>query len=300
MPPPASPLAFSIHALRLAALDALCASDIHSKQAALQDCVLALSAAENANAATAATTQTEGLDSGHIPEPLHLPGRPARPELRPHRDISTASLHTPEGLPRLLHSIAHIEFNAINLALDAVWRFAAMPLAFYADWLQVAHEEAYHFKLLQDLLLELGYAYGDFPAHTGLWEMTEKTKADITARMALVPRTLEARGLDATPPMQARLRKLGTPVALKAVAVLDIILRDEVGHVRIGNHWYGWLCARQGLDPVAHYQVLTEQYQAPRLRAPFNEAARLAAGFSAVELAALQEVALQKPSTMQA
>jgi uncharacterized ferritin-like protein (DUF455 family) len=118
--------------------------------------------------------------------------------------------------------------------------------------------------------------------------MTEKTKADITARMALVPRTLEARGLDATPPMQTRLRKLGTPMALKAVAVLDIILHDEIGHVRIGNHWYGWLCARQGLDPVVHYASLVRIYQAPRLRSPFNEAARLAAGFSRAELDQLQ------------
>ena len=175
-----------------------------------------------------------------------------------------------------------------------------MPLPFYADWVQVATEEAQHFALLQDLLQELGYAYGDFPAHTGLWDMAEKTKTDITARMALVPRTLEARGLDATPPMQAKLRKLGTPMALKAVAVLDIILRDEVGHVRIGNHWYGWLCKQQGLDPVAHYQTLTQQYKAPRLHAPFNEAARLAAGFSAAELLALQAGAWQKPSTMPA
>ena len=164
--------------------------------------------------------------------------------------------------------------------------------AFYADWLQIAMEEATHFSLLENLLSELGYRYGDFPAHTGLWDMTEKTKADITARMALVPRTLEARGLDATPPMQAKLRKLGTPMALQAVAVLDIILRDEIGHVRIGNHWYGWLCARQGLDPVAHYAHLIQTYQAPRLRAPFNQSARLAAGFSPEELAQLSQTAM--------
>ena len=282
-----------LHLLRLAALSALEAPDPQRKQSALQLCQNALVAALHAlNHAPTAPCP--------IPEPNTLPGRPARPELRPHRGITTASLHTPEGLPRLLHSLAHIEFNAINLALDAVWRFDAMPLPFYADWVQVATEEAQHFALLQDLLQELGYAYGDFPAHTGLWDMAEKTKTDITARMALVPRTLEARGLDATPPMQAKLRKLGTPMALKAVAVLDIILRDEVGHVRIGNHWYGWLCEQQGLDPVAHYQTLTQQYKAPRLHAPFNEAARLAAGFSAAELLALQAGAWQKPSTMPA
>lgn len=280
----------ALYTLRLSALDALLALDIDSKKAAVQLCQAQLKTVRACVTDALAPTPPS---STKIPEPAHLPGRPARPELRPHREISTHSLHTPEGLPRLLHSVAHIEFNAINLALDAVWRFEAMPLQFYVDWLQVAEEEAYHFSLLQNLLLELGYSYGDFPAHTGLWEMTEKTKRDITARMALVPRTLEARGLDATPLMQARLRKLGTPMALKTVAVLDIILRDEVGHVRIGNHWYGWLCARQNLDPVAHYASLVETYQAPRLRAPFNEAARLAAGFSAAELAALALTALR-------
>jgi uncharacterized ferritin-like protein (DUF455 family) len=281
-----------IYALRLAALTALQASSIENKKVGLVACQSHLKHLKHLKAVrinTALTPQAPvDAQAASIAEPAQLPGRPTHPQLRPHREITTASLYTPEGLPRLLHSIAHIEFNAINLALDAVWRFDAMPLQFYTDWLQVAQEEAYHFGLLQDLLLELGYSYGDFPAHTGLWDMTEKTKADITARMALVPRTLEARGLDATPPMQTRLRKLGTPMALKAVAVLDIILHDEIGHVRIGNHWYGWLCARQGLDPVAHYASLVRIYQAPRLRSPFNEAARLAAGFSRAELDQLQ------------
>jgi uncharacterized ferritin-like protein (DUF455 family) len=300
----------SLFPLRLAALHALQASSFAAKNTALVLCQNSFEdMAHTSNLDASSPIASSPITSGSIEETLGLPGRPARPELRPHREITTASLHTPEGLPRLLHSLAHIEFNAINLALDALWRFDAMPLQFYADWLQVAQEEAYHFGLLQNLLEELGYRYGDFPAHTGLWDMTEKTKADITARMALVPRTLEARGLDATPPMQAKLRKLGTPMALKTVAALDIILRDEVGHVRIGNHWYGWLCARQGLDPVAHYADLLQTYAAPRLRAPFNQAARLAAGFSAAELAILQKndaekdahaKSLQKPSTMSA
>ena len=271
----------ALDALRLLALEALRGQTIEHKKSGLQRCLAQLARAQTWPASSS-------LD---IPEPQNLPGRPARPQLQAHRDIPSASLYTREGLPRLLHSVAHIEFNAINLALDAVWRFKAMPLAFYADWLQIAMEEATHFSLLENLLSELGYRYGDFPAHTGLWDMTEKTKADITARMALVPRTLEARGLDATPPMQAKLRKLGTPMALQAVAVLDIILRDEIGHVRIGNHWYGWLCARQGLDPVAHYAHLIQTYQAPRLRAPFNQSARLAAGFSPEELAQLSQTA---------
>ena len=140
-----------------------------------------------------------------------------------------------------------------------------------------------------DLLQTLGHDYGDFPAHDGLWEMCIKTQDDVTARMALVPRTLEARGLDATPLIQARLRKVNSPAALKAVAILDIILRDEIGHVAVGNHWYGWLCAEQGLEPLAHYRVLARQHAAPRLRPPFNDAARRAAGFSDAELAQLLE-----------
>ncbi|HET8745836.1 MAG TPA: ferritin-like domain-containing protein [Ramlibacter sp.] len=214
-----------------------------------------------------------------------LPGRPARPQLVHPARVPRRSPAKPEGLAALLHAIAHIEFNAINLALDAVWRFEGMPAEFHHDWLRVAAEEAFHFTLLAEHLATLGHAYGDFDAHDGLWSMCEKTKDDIVARMALVPRTLEARGLDATPQIQAKLRQVATPAALRAVEILDVILRDEVGHVAIGNRWYRFLCEREGLDPVAHYAVLAERYAAPRLHPPFNEAARLAAGFSAEELA---------------
>jgi uncharacterized ferritin-like protein (DUF455 family) len=184
----------------------------------------------------------------------------------------------------LLHAVCHIEFNAINLALDAVWRFDGLPLDYYRVWLLVADEEATHFELLLEHLNSLGTNYGDLPAHDGLWEMCVKTQHDVIARMALVPRTLEARGLDATPLMQARLRKVGTPAARRTVDILDTILRDEIGHVAIGNHWYGWLCARQQIDPIAHYRLLARTHQAPRLKPPFNETARRAAGFSQVEL----------------
>ena len=219
------------------------------------------------------------------PEPAGLPGRPAQPELIHPAKVPRRSPFKPEGLAALLHAIAHIEFNAINLALDAVWRYEAMPPQFYADWIRVAAEEAYHFSLLHEHLLSLGRRYGDFPAHDNLWAMCEKTKHDIVARMALVPRTLEARGLDATPIIQEKLRRVGSPGALRAVGILDIILADEIGHVAIGNHWYRWLCEREGLDPVAHYGVLVERYDAPRLYPPFNEAARKRAGFSDEELA---------------
>ena len=164
-----------------------------------------------------------------------LPGRPARPMLRPPKEVPTRTPFTSEGLAALLHAITHIEFNAINLALDAVWRFAGMPEDFYRDWLRVADEEATHFGLLRAHLQSLGFDYGDFDAHDGLWAMCVKTQDDITARMALVPRTLEARGLDATPQIQAKLRQVGSPDALAAVRILDTILRDEVGHVAIGN-----------------------------------------------------------------
>ena len=163
-----------------------------------------------------------------------------------------------------------------------------MPEDFYCDWMRVAYEESRHFELLHQQLLAMGHRYGDFEAHDGLWEMCEKTADDITARMALVPRTLEARGLDATPLIQARLRKVGTPDALRTVEILDVILREEIGHVEIGNHWYRWLCTREGLDPVAHFRTLARQHRAPRLRAPFNEEARLRAGFTEEELGALK------------
>ncbi|MEY4713379.1 MAG: hypothetical protein RIS88_2829, partial [Pseudomonadota bacterium] len=186
--------------------------------------------------------------AGCAPEPEGpLPGRPARPELVHPARVPRRSPFKPEGLAALLHAIAHIEFNAINLALDAAWRFEGMPREFHHDWVRVAAEEAYHFSLLAQLLADLGHAYGDFAAHDNLWTMCTRTQDDVVARMALVPRTLEARGLDATPQIQQRLRAVGTPMALRAVQVLDIILRDEVGHVAIGNHWYRWLCAREGL-----------------------------------------------------
>lgn len=213
-----------------------------------------------------------------------LPGRPTLPALVAPMSVPHRSPFTSEGLAAQIHAITHIEFNAINLALDAVWRFPDMPPAFYRDWLRVADEEATHFNLLHSHLNSLGHRYGDFPAHDGLWEMCVKTQYDVTARMALVPRTLEARGLDATPLIQTRLRKVGTPAAQRAVEILDVILRDEIGHVRIGNQWFGWLCAQKELDPLTHYRQLARLHAAPRLRPPFNEAARRAAGFSQAEV----------------
>ena len=220
-----------------------------------------------------------------IAEPPALPGRPARPHLvSPHR-VPRRSPHTREGRAALLHAVAHIEFNAINLALDALWRFPGLPADYYRDWQRVAAEEALHFTLLAEHLATLGHAYGDFDAHNGLWDMVEKTRGDVIARMALVPRTLEARGLDATPPMQAKLAAAGDA---RAVEILGVILRDEVGHVAVGNRWYRWLCARDGLDPLAHDAALAARHDAPKAKPPFNLDARARAGFSTAELRALE------------
>ncbi|WP_432422208.1 ferritin-like domain-containing protein [Robbsia betulipollinis] len=214
-----------------------------------------------------------------------LPGRPERPVLVAPRELSRRGVQTLEGRVAMLHAIAHIEFNAINLALDAIARFPALPLDYYLDWGRVAAEEGYHFTLLADHLERLGGAYGAHPAHDGLWDMAVRTRGDVLARMALVPRTLEARGLDAAPPIRAKLAQAGDTVA---AGILDIILRDEIVHVAIGNRWFRWLCQRAGHDPLAFYAVLARDYRAPRLKGPFNLPARRAAGFGEDELDALQ------------
>jgi uncharacterized ferritin-like protein (DUF455 family) len=267
----------SLYSLRQASLTALECCNINEKVSGVGELQVLCDSILSAN-----DVSTEVLIASNT-----LPGQPAKPVLMQHLNVPQLSIYTPRGLAGLVHSVCHIEFNAINLALDAAWRFPHMPLQYYADWLRVAFEEAHHFTLLRAQLQSMGHDYGDFPAHTGLWDMVERTKSDIVARMALVPRTLEARGLDATPPMQAKLRKVGTPDALKIISILDIILRDEVGHVAIGNRWYRWLCQRDGLDPVTHFRMLCEQHAAPRIRAPINEEARRLAGFTQLELAVL-------------
>ncbi len=213
-------------------------------------------------------------------------GRPAKPEIVEHRHVPQRSPATPEGRARLLHAIVHIEFTAINLALDHAARFRGLPQASYHDWIDFAAEEAMHFSLLRERLRSYGHDYGDFPAHAGLWEMAEKTNHDPLARMALVPRLLEARGLDATPPIQKRLEQAGDEASARA---LDIILHDEIGHVGLGDRWFREFCGQRGLEPENTYRELLITYKAPRPPAPMNEAARLQAGFSAAELAALNK-----------
>ncbi|ALS63534.1 hypothetical protein AT302_24780 [Pandoraea norimbergensis] len=231
--------------------------------------------------ASGAAGEIEGRDEPGIP------GRPTEPRLVSPRELEHRAVTTVAGRAALLHALTHIEFNAINLALDALWRFDGLPNAYYDDWMLVAAEEAYHFSLLAEHLTTLGddYFYGCFPAHDGLWVMARKTSGDWLARLALVPRTLEARGLDASPPIRAKLASAGDKAG---AAILDIILRDEIGHVAIGNRWYRWGCERAGCEPVETYARLAAQYGAPRLRGPFNLEARRAAGFDDDELAALQ------------
>jgi uncharacterized ferritin-like protein (DUF455 family) len=219
------------------------------------------------------------------PGPLHL-GRPARPLLVPPRALKPRLVGSREGRAALLHALAHIEINAVNLGLDIVARFAGLPQDFYLDWVGVARDEARHFLMLDAHLQTLDCRYGDLPAHDGLWEMAERTRDDLLARLALVPRTLEARGLDAAPPIRDKLAAAGDAAG---AAILDTILADEIGHVAVGNRWYHWLCAREGRDPLEAYASLAQAHRAPALRGPFNLQARRQAGFSEAELQALQD-----------
>jgi len=216
---------------------------------------------------------------------LDLPGRPDKPELVPPLNVPRRKMDTEQGRVSLLHSLAHIEFNAMNLALDAIWRFPDMPQQYYEDWLRVAKEEAYHFTLVQKHIQTLGFSYGDFPAHNSLWEMVERTTDAVIARMALVPRTMEARGLDAVPMIRDRFKQIKD---VQAVEILEIILRDEIGHVLIGNRWFNFLCAKDNLSPIATYKELARKYCAPTLRGPFNIQARKQAGFTDEELNLLE------------
>lgn len=218
--------------------------------------------------------------------PIDDPGRPPEPELVDPRQLERRSFASEAGRIRLLHAFAHIEFNAINIALDAVYRFRRMPRNFVGDWLLVATEEARHFRLLAAELERRGSYYGACPAHRGLWDMVCKTRDNLLHRMALVPRVMEARGLDVAPAMIAKFRQFDD---MAAVEILEIIYRDEVGHVRIGNYWFEWLCDEQNLDAEVTFRELVERYMGGKLRGPFNRPARIEAGFRQEELDALEQ-----------
>lgn len=224
-------------------------------------------------------------DSATAAEVVETAGRPARLELVPPRQLVARKLSSREGRAAMIHAVVHIEFNAINLAWDAVQRFRAMPEAFHADWVRIAAEEAEHFALMAERLADLGHDYGDFPAHDGLWEMARRTAGDPLLRMALVPRVLEARGLDVTPGIMARFAAADDQATAERLAV---ILREEVGHVAAGSRWFRVLCEERQRDPLPLFFDLLETYMAGEIRGPLNLADRQRAGFDADELARLE------------
>ena len=212
-------------------------------------------------------------------------GRPAKPELVAPRDLPRRRLGTLQGQAAMIHAIAHIEFNAINLAVDAVYRFRDMPAEFYGDWIQVAAEEVYHFSLISKRLQQLGYRYGDFPAHNGLWDLAQKTAHDPLVRMALVPRVMEARGLDVTPDIMLKFKRIGDQ---DTVAVLQVILDEEIGHVQAGTRWFHYLCDLRGLEPESTYFDLLKENLKGSISCPLHVPARLEAGFTESELERLE------------
>jgi uncharacterized ferritin-like protein (DUF455 family) len=252
----------------------------------LAECCLAASAIgeklqRSVDAATRIATGDFTLGGDAQPRAIVQPGRPLRPQLVAPRQLAQRGLGTIEGRAALVHAVAHIEFNAIDLAWDAVYRFRGMPVEYYRDWAAVAADETRHFSMLAARLAELGHAYGDFDAHNGLWEMAVKTSDSCLARMALVPRVLEARGLDVTPAMIGRLRNVGDE---RTIEILEVILREEVAHVAAGSRWFAWCCARAGVDADSTFARLIAEHASAALKPPFNEAARRAAGFSTDEL----------------
>jgi uncharacterized ferritin-like protein (DUF455 family) len=201
-------------------------------------------------------------------------------------EVPRRGLGTKEGRAALLHAIAHIEYSAIDLALDAAYRFKNMPAEFYADWLEVADDECRHFLMIGELLLGLGYRYGDFAVHAGLFEAARRTPT-LLERMAVVPRYLEANGLDANPKLIAKLKKMGDESAQKIAEALEVILREEIDHVRKGDRWYRWACEREGVaDPAALYREIIERHYpgSLRTRQDINIEARKAAGFTCDEM----------------
>lgn len=225
------------------------------------------------------------LQGASAVQAINEPGRPDKPELVHPRNLPRRRLGSEQGRAALLHAVVHIEFNAINLAWDAVYRFRHMPSSYYDDWVTVAEDEARHYLLLHHRLNELGWHYGDFVAHNGLWDMACRTRDDLLARMALVPRVMEARGLDVTPGMRDRFRAAGD---VKTADALGIILEEEVAHVAAGSRWFHYLCDEMNIDPEPMYFDLLKQFLPGDVRGPLHREARLRAGFSVSELDQLE------------
>jgi uncharacterized ferritin-like protein (DUF455 family) len=198
--------------------------------------------------------------------------------------VARRRLGSREGRIALLHAVAHIEFSAINLALDAVYRFRNLPENYYSDWLRVAAEECYHFRLISGQLKQMGASYGVLAAHNGLWEVAVYSAGDVLTRMALVPRVLEARGLDVTPGMIRRVDDVGDH---SFADILRIIFRDEVRHVRTGSQWFRYVCRERGLDSDISFDRILRKYMADlnaNVSGPFQTEARIKAGFSKTEM----------------
>ncbi len=230
-------------------------------------------------AATRWFNRTLSLRSPLDPALPERPGRPARPPLVPPREMEKRSLHTLKGRIAMLHALAHIELNAVDLALDIVARYATEPVphSFFDGWMQVAFEEAKHFGMVRERLKALGADYGDLPAHDGLWQAAHSTRNSLSARLAVVPLILEARGLDVTPSLQEKMVETGD---LESAAVLSVIYNDEKGHVAIGAKWFRFLCARERKDPAETFrQLVRANFRGP-LKPPFNDLARAEAGLT--------------------
>ncbi len=208
-----------------------------------------------------------------------FPGRPDKPELRSFRDMPRRRPGSKSGLVALVHSLAHIELNALDMSFDLVARFChlELPRSFLDGAVRVGLEEARHFEMINERLQELGAGYGDLPAHGGLWEATRNTRHDVLARLAIVPLVLEARGLDVSPAMIEQVRKAGETAT---AASMEIIYRDEITHVAFGARWFKYICEQQGLDPTTRFQSLVQKYFKGPLKPPFNEEARQMAGLS--------------------
>ncbi len=214
------------------------------------------------------------------------PGYPATLQLVAPRELKRRGIQSQQGRNILMHSIAHIEFNAINLALDAAYRFKNQPTDYYRDWISIAADETRHFSMIHDYLKQHDCEYGDYPAHNGLWQMAVDTQHDIVARMALVPRVLEARGLDVTPAIIEKLERVNDHLA---VAILTVIYQDEIAHVDAGSRWFFYQCKQKKFEPRSTFMNMVEQYLHGELRGPFNVSARLQAGFDEFEMAAIDE-----------
>ncbi len=261
--------------------------DIH--QAAL-DCVMTEDAHDKVRKTHLTVTAWEQgklmpSETSSAPVPIPQPGRPSHPELVAPGRVPKRGVNSPQQRAALVHALAHIEFNAINLAWDVVYRFRGLPRAFYDDWITVAADEARHFTMLRGRLRELDHDYGDFAAHNGLWQAAVHTSHDLLARMALVPRVLEARGLDVTGEICLRLRRAGDSVTADMVATIE---QEEVAHVRAGTRWFRHGCAQAGLEPHATFFNLIDRFAQGRIKGPFNREARLRAGFTLQELEELE------------